>query len=144
MKNTFLKTIGTTVLTILMLATFAQISVSAQDKNSEEESSTQTQEDSSARRGRNEIALEGSWNIQVTRRNCETGAALVTFPTMSTFMRGGTMQTTVSLWLRRGAVPVTAYGVINPGDASLPPFNSSFLVPTASLPEGKQLDGKLS
>ena len=90
MKNTFLKTIGTAWLAILMLATFALISVSAQDKSSEE-SNTQTQEDSS-KQSDNARGLEGSWSSQVTIRNCETGAALFTFPAMQTYMRGGTMQ----------------------------------------------------
>jgi hypothetical protein len=91
MKNTFLKTIGT-MLAILMLAMFAQISASAQDKNNKEESNVRTEENLSAQRENNDRKLEGSWNIQVTRRNCQTGEALVTFPTMTTFMSGGTMQ----------------------------------------------------
>ncbi len=88
MKNTILKTIGGTMLAILMLTVFTQISVSAQDIITEEKSK---QEDAATRRG-NSRKLEGSWNIQVTRRDCQTGSALVSFPTMSTFMRGGTMQ----------------------------------------------------
>jgi len=89
MKNTFLKTIGT-MLAVLMLALLAQISASAQDKSGKE-GSLQTEENSSVQNG-NDKKLEGSWNIQVTRRNCQTGEALVTFPTMTTFMSGGTMQ----------------------------------------------------
>ncbi len=91
MKNTFLKTVGATALAILMAAMFTQTLVFAQDNNNERNSDKQTQEDSSAQRD-NERRLEGSWNIQVTRRDCQTGAALVSFPTMSTFMQGGTMQ----------------------------------------------------
>ena len=90
MKNTFLKRIGTMALVILMMAAFTQISVFAQDITTEEKPDEQTQEDSSTRR-RNTRILEGVWNIQVTRRDCQTGAALASFPTMSTFMRGGTM-----------------------------------------------------
>ena len=73
-----LKIIGTTALAIFMLAMFAQVQVSAQIL--EEVPPGQSRD------------LEGSWNIQVTRRDCQTGAALVSFPTMSTFMQGGTMQ----------------------------------------------------
>lgn len=91
MKNTFLKRVGGTILATLMITMFTQISVSAQDKSNEEESSDQTRESPSEHR-RNAKLLEGSWSIQVTRRDCQTGAALVSFPTMSTFMRGGTMQ----------------------------------------------------
>ncbi len=91
MKNTFLKTIGTTVLTILMLATFAQISVSAQDIINEEQGDEQTREDSFTLRA-NTRRLEGVWDLTVTVRNCQTGAAIRTFPSMHTYMRGGTMQ----------------------------------------------------
>ncbi len=91
MKNTYLKTIGGTMLAILMLATFTQISVSAQDIINEEKSDELTQEDASARR-ENTRRLEGVWNLTVTIRNCQTGAAIRTFPSMHTYMRGGTMQ----------------------------------------------------
>jgi hypothetical protein len=36
--------------------------------------------------------LEGAWTVTVTVRNCQTGAAIRTFPRMNTFMQGGTMQ----------------------------------------------------
>lgn len=90
MKNTFLKTIGGTMLAILMSAAFAQISAFAQDNLNEEKNSAQTQVDASAQRGAAR-ALEGSWTAQVTIRNCQTGAAIISFPAMNTFMRGGTM-----------------------------------------------------
>ena len=90
MKNMFLKTIGGAALAILMLAVFAQVQVSAQDNNTEEKTDEQTQEDSATRRS-NTRALEGVWDIQVTRRNCTTGAVISTFAAMHTFMRGGTM-----------------------------------------------------
>ncbi len=89
MKNTFLKTIGVTMLTILMLATFAQIRVSAQTTINEEKSDEQTTEDASARR-QNAKKLVGTWDAQVTIRNCQTGAAIRTFASIGTFMRGGT------------------------------------------------------
>src|SRR5688572_24883015 len=92
MKKTFLKTIGTAALAILMLATFESISASAQDNTVDGETASTTKEKSADQNRRGARALEGSWNIQVTRRNCQTGEALVSFPTMSTFMRGGTMQ----------------------------------------------------
>ncbi len=90
MRNTFLKTIGTAWLAIMMLATFAQISVSAQDTSNAEENGAQTQEDLLKRN--NPRALEGSWNVQVTVRNCQTGDTIRTFPRMNTFMQGDTMQ----------------------------------------------------
>ena len=92
MKNIILKTIGATVLAILMMATFTQISVSAQDKNNEEENSTQTQEDLSAQPQKYARILEGSWSVLVTLRNCQTGDAIRTVHRINTFMQGGTMQ----------------------------------------------------
>lgn len=35
--------------------------------------------------------LEGTWRVQVTLRNCQTGAELRTFPAMLTFAQGGTL-----------------------------------------------------
>jgi hypothetical protein len=37
-------------------------------------------------------ALEGSWNVQVTFRNCTTGQLGTPIAAMNTFMQGGTMQ----------------------------------------------------
>ena len=34
--------------------------------------------------------LEGTWNVQVTLRNCQTGAEIRTFASLTTFMFGGT------------------------------------------------------
>jgi len=90
MKNTFLKTIGGTMLAILMVTMFTQISVSAQDKNNKEESSVQPLEDLSTQE-ENERRLEGVWNVQVTRLDCQTGAVIGTGPAILTFVRGGTM-----------------------------------------------------
>ena len=77
MKNTFLRTIGTAALAILMLATFMQISVSAQDDS-----------DSPRENGRK---LEGVWKIVVTGVDCVTGVPNRSFPAMETYVRGGTM-----------------------------------------------------
>lgn len=90
MKNKLFRTIGILALVILLMVTLGQISVSAQDKENEEESSIQTQENSSSRR-RNARALEGVWNLLVTGRNCETGEIIRTGPAILTFARGGTM-----------------------------------------------------
>jgi len=90
MKNTFLKLIGTAALAILMLAMFAQVQVSAQDITNEAQSDELINSELS--RGRNARDLEGSWNVQVTLQNCQTGEAIRTFSAMNTFMQGGTMQ----------------------------------------------------
>lgn len=87
MKNKFLKTIGGTMLAILMVTMFTQISVSAQDSNNEE-SNAQIRENASSE---NADRLEGVWNVQVTRRDCQTGAVIGIGPAILTFIRGGTM-----------------------------------------------------
>ncbi|MEP6923508.1 MAG: hypothetical protein ABI954_03505, partial [Pyrinomonadaceae bacterium] len=91
MKNTILKTIGGMTLAILMMMLLMQISVPAQGIINEGKSDEQTKEDSSAQRA-NARKLEGSWNVQVTPYNCQTGVSMTTTPSMLTFMRGGTMQ----------------------------------------------------
>jgi hypothetical protein len=35
--------------------------------------------------------LEGTWDVQVTIRNCQTGAEIRTFASLTTFMSGGTV-----------------------------------------------------
>jgi len=79
MKKNLMKMISGAVLAILMLAVFAQISVSAQTIIFSGETR------------RNTRSLEGSWDVQVTARNCQTNAVLRTFPAMITYMRGGTL-----------------------------------------------------
>jgi len=81
MKKTFLKTISGTALAILMLAVFAQTRVSAQQNLPEDLTKVGLSQ-----------ALEGSWSVQITILNCQTGATVATFPAMNTFMQGGTMQ----------------------------------------------------
>ena len=90
MKNTFLKTIVGAALAILMTAGFAQIWVFAQEDIVKENKSDLAERRENTRR------LEGSWNVQVTPRNCQTGVPMTTTPSMLTFMRGGTMQETGS------------------------------------------------
>ncbi|HEX8247660.1 MAG TPA: hypothetical protein VF599_05795 [Pyrinomonadaceae bacterium] len=93
MKNTILKTINT-MLAILLLTVFTQISASAQaeaDIVNDEKSVEQTQAEDSSLQRRNARALEGVWNHTNTRRNCATGEAIQTFAVMHTYMRGGTM-----------------------------------------------------
>ncbi|MGH9949357.1 MAG: hypothetical protein ACRD6X_19460, partial [Pyrinomonadaceae bacterium] len=88
MKNILLKTIGVAGLAILILTVFAQVRVFAQ--TTEDKSDEQTQEESFSR-SRNARALEGVWNLTVTRLNCDTGAVLGGGPAILTFVRGGIM-----------------------------------------------------
>src|SRR6266540_598994 len=70
MRKIFLKTIGGMALAVLLMAMVAPIWVSGQSGG-----------------GR----LEGTWNVQVTIRNCQTGAEIRHFASLTTFMSGGTM-----------------------------------------------------
>ena len=40
--------------------------------------------------------LEGTWRVQLTVRDCQTGAALRTFPALFTFAKGGTLTATTA------------------------------------------------
>jgi len=40
--------------------------------------------------------LDGTWRVQVTIRNCQTGAGLRTFPALVTFAHGGTLTETTT------------------------------------------------
>jgi hypothetical protein len=78
MKKQIWKAIGGASLVILVLAVFAQVWVSAQNKTSE--------------LFQDEQSLTGSWDVQVTIRDCETGVPLFGFPAMITYNQGGTME----------------------------------------------------
>ena len=41
--------------------------------------------------GRGSRAIEGTWNVLVTIRNCETGAPVATFKAMNIFIQGGSV-----------------------------------------------------
>ena len=40
--------------------------------------------------------IEGTWRVQLTVRDCQTGAELRTFPTLFTFAKGGTLTATTA------------------------------------------------
>ena len=72
MKNTFLKTIGGIALTLVMLAMLTPARKASSDQGGG---------------GR----LEGTWEVQLQRRNCQTGDPIgTTIQELATFMFGGT------------------------------------------------------
>ncbi len=75
MKRNIVKMIGGTLLALLIISALSFL-VRAQD-------------DSKGQNGGGR--LEGTWDVQVTIRNCQTGAAIRTFASIGTFMSGGTM-----------------------------------------------------
>jgi hypothetical protein len=77
MKSNLVKIIGGMILAVLVISTLTFGLVSAQD-------------DSKSQNG-DGGRLGGTWDVQVTIRNCQTGAAIRTFASITTFMSGGTM-----------------------------------------------------
>jgi len=88
MKIALYKIVSRFVMAISMLAVLAQTQVYAQDKPGDVE---RNQGNLFGNQNAPK-ALEGSWSVVATFRVCQTGAAIRSFPSMSTFMRGGTMQ----------------------------------------------------
>ena len=75
MRNIFLKALGGIALALSLAATFTPVSGSGQGGG-----------------GR----LEGTWDVRVTIRNCQTGAEIRSFSSLTTFMSGGTLIDTTS------------------------------------------------
>ena len=63
----------------------------------------------SADTGSDDNGLEGTWRVQLTIRNCQTGVALRTFPALFTFAKGGTLSVTTAGQLP--ALSTTGLGV---------------------------------
>ena len=94
MKNIFLKTIGLTAFTLVVLFA-AQIAVTAQEQERNELLQAQSHQ------GTNSII--GVWEATVTPRNCQTGEpAGASFQSLVTFHKGGTMS-------EYGANPATPF-----------------------------------
>ena len=74
MKKRIFRTIGVSSLALVGLLTFAGVWASAQKSN--------------------EQGLIGSWDLQVTLRDCDSGFPFVTFLAMNTYNQGGTTQQT--------------------------------------------------
>jgi hypothetical protein len=91
MKKQIVKAVGGAFLAILVLAVFAPVRVPAQGQN------------------QNEPTLVGSWNVQVTLRDCQSGTPFVSFPAMMTYNQGGTIQQTAPP--EPGAVFLPGHGV---------------------------------
>jgi hypothetical protein len=85
MKNKFLST----SITVLFLALLVGVAYGARQTpaSSVLAKSLDIMEQSQANGGK----LEGTWRVQVTIRNCQTGAEVRTFPSLVTFAQGGTL-----------------------------------------------------
>ncbi|MBA3353529.1 MAG: hypothetical protein H0U23_14120 [Blastocatellia bacterium] len=86
MKEVLSKTIVAITLAILVMAASSATQVRGQQSVKEDGIGLAPETRKGAR------ALEGSWTVQTTIRNCTTGAPFATFAKMVTFMQGGTAQ----------------------------------------------------
>jgi hypothetical protein len=86
MKDTFLKAIRILALGLTVGLTLTQISLQAQSREQGDGPNAAAVET-----GRGARAIEGTWNVVVTLRNCTTGAPLATFKAMDLFIQGGSM-----------------------------------------------------
>lgn len=90
MKNTILKTIVWAALALLLPVASAQLQASAQSAATEGKYDERPQE-KLLQSNKNTQGFAGTWNVQVTITNCQTGAPIITFPSITTFFTGGTM-----------------------------------------------------
>lgn len=58
-------------------------------------------------------SLPGTWRVQVTTHDCTSGATLMTFPAMLTFVRGGTLTGTTAARLFQAGQRSPDHGVWN-------------------------------
>ncbi len=75
---------------VLLPPVIREAQAQEQSQEHEQESDGREQSNSRARK------LEGTWRVQVTLRNCQTGVPLRTFPALLTFARGGTLTETTT------------------------------------------------
>jgi hypothetical protein len=82
MKNNSFSRISTAATHMMILCGLLGLGVSAMAQSN----------DAQSQAGR----LQGAWRLQVTVRDCQTGAALRTFPALFTFAKGGTLTVTTA------------------------------------------------
>lgn len=77
-------------------------------------------------------SLEGTWRLQVTVRDCQSGQALRTFPALFTFAKGGTLSVTTAGQLP--ALSTTGLGVWRHADGhAYSAVSESFVFSTAGV-----------
>ena len=127
MKNTMVRLVGGILLAALVALTPSLGLVSAQDDLN----------DLKIKKGGGR--LEGTWDVQVTIRDCQTNAELRTFASTTSFMFGGTLIDSTSGMPQAARTP--GHGVWNHVAANVYRFNSSLSVSdhTVILPVGQLL-----
>jgi len=97
MKSTMIRSI----IGMLLLGAVAVAGLLLQPLMSEAQAQEQSQDNIRGSESREQLnsrarKLEGTWRVQVTLRNCQTGTALRTFPAFLTFAQGGTLTETTT------------------------------------------------
>lgn len=90
MKHSFLKVIGFFAFGLVLMPAFVQFGSAAQSR--EESAEIKATEPANADVvGKGARAIEGTWMVTVTLRNCDTGAPLGSFKAMDIFIQGGSV-----------------------------------------------------
>lgn len=85
MKHSFLKVIGLLALGLVLMPALADPGISAQSR--EQPAELNVADDT----GRGAREIEGTWNVVVTIRNCQTGTPVASFKAMDLFIQGGSI-----------------------------------------------------
>ncbi len=97
MRKTWLKTISGVALAILLALTLSQVRVSGQDaREQQSQDAKETGPQESSEHSTRARKLEGTWRVQVTPRNCQTGDLIATFASLLSYTRGGVLLETTS------------------------------------------------
>jgi hypothetical protein len=90
MKRSFLKVIGLLAFSLVVMPALDQFSLNAQAREQAADVKSVEPETTSFT-GKGARAIEGTWNVVVTLRDCESQAPLGTFRAMDMFIQGGSM-----------------------------------------------------
>lgn len=96
MKKQVLKASAYFVLTMLLAITISQIPVTGQILKEHQAPYLEELGVEKAELSKGNKAIEGTWQLQVTPRNCLTGDPIATFPSLVTYAGGGTSISTTS------------------------------------------------
>ncbi|MBA3715954.1 MAG: hypothetical protein H0W76_26485 [Pyrinomonadaceae bacterium] len=92
MKKTWLKTINSGALALLLALTISQVPVLGQDaREHEPQDAEETGPQESSEHSAQARRLEGTWLTQITIRNCRTGDPIGNIQSLITYVRGGTV-----------------------------------------------------
>jgi hypothetical protein len=95
MRKTWLKTMRGVALVILLAFTLSQVPVTGQDaKAHQPQDAEETGPQESSERSARARRLEGTWLMQVTIRDCQTGDSgdpIISIQSLTTYVRGGTL-----------------------------------------------------